>query len=287
VVAAAPDEVYGMFNASRGQWKNEWTIALRVFYKDFKQVERLEDIRKRIEDFHKKEQFFAGYVLDAVAEAYQKAPFAQKAESLYHSLSAFDVKSNIALGNHKEYTPLLAVLANIISRGLPTKAPIKLENYFADFFGIATKPEAGAALRYAATKKLNAEQIYEALHIIDPRFDMKYYNADMLAMAYDKAFVEQYLKGTDREYLAQLLEPQRKLSSMVQLPYEKFAKDQAVDFVFELPYQSDTKGVIINYNGLLCESLWRNDPERATSLKPSFQQVGVTDFISEWKKTLL
>lgn len=284
VVAAAPDEVYGMFNASRGQWKNEWTIALRVFYKDFKQVERLEDIRKRIEDFHKKEQFFAGYVLDAVAEAYQKAPFAQKAESLYHSLSAFDVKSNIALGNHKEYTPLLAVLANIISRGLPTKAPIKLENYFADFFGIATKPEAGAALRYAATKKLNAEQIYEALHIIDPRFDMKYYNADMLAMAYDKAFVEQYLKGTDREYLAQLLEPQRKLSSMVQLPYEKFAKDQAVDFVFELPYQSDTKGVIINYNGLLCESLWRNDPERATSLKPSFQQVGVTDFISEWKK---
>lgn len=284
VVAAAPDEVYGMFNASRGQWKNEWTIALRVFYKDFKQVERLEDIRKRIEDFHKKEQFFAGYVLDAVAEAYQKASSAQKAESLYHSLSAFDVKSNIALGNHKEYTPLLAVLANIISRGLPTKAPIKLENYFADFFGIATKPEAGAALRYAATKKLNAEQIYEALHIIDPRFDMKYYNADMLAMAYDKAFVEQYLKGTDREYLAQLLEPQRKLSSMVQLPYEKFAKDQAVDFVFELPYQSDTKGVIINYNGLLCESLWRNDPERATSLKPSFQQVSVTDFISEWKK---
>jgi len=68
-----------------------------------------------------------------VAETYQKASFAQKAESLYHSLSAFDVKSNIALGNHKEYNSVLAVLANIISRGLPTKAPLLLENYFANF----------------------------------------------------------------------------------------------------------------------------------------------------------
>ena len=285
VVATAPDEVYGIFNASRGQWKNEWTIALRVFYKNFKQVERLEDIRKRIEDFHKKEQFFAGYVLDAVAETYQKAPFAQEAESLYHSLSAFDVKSNIVLGNHKEYNSVLAVLANIISRGLPTKAPLLLENYFADFFGIATKPEAGAALRYAATKKLNAEQIYDALHIIDPRFEMKYYNADMLAIAYDKAFVERYLKGTDREYLAQLLEPQRKLSSMVQLPYEKFAKDQAVDFVFEHPYQKTTKGIIINYDGKLWHSLWENDPERATPLKPYYQPINVMNFLDQWEKS--
>lgn len=278
VVATAPDEVYGIFNASRGQWKNEWTIALRVFYKNFKQVERLEDIRKRIEDFHKKEQFFAGYVLDAVAETYQKASFAQEAESLYHSLSAFEVKSNIALGNHKEYNSVLAVLANIISRGLPTKAPLLLENYFANFFGIATKPEEGKALRYTSTHKLTAEQIFEALHIIDPRFEMKYYNADTLTMSYNKAFVEQYLIGTNREYLAQLLEPQRKLSSIVRLPYENFVKDQAVDFVFELPYQSDTKGVVINCNGLLCQSLWRND------LKASFQQIGVTDFISEWQK---
>ncbi|WP_454985846.1 DEAD/DEAH box helicase [Capnocytophaga bilenii] len=278
VAAAAPDEMYGVINAQKGEWKNDWTMALRVFYKNFKQVERLEDIRKRIEDFHKKEQFFAGYVLDAVAETYQKAPFAQEAESLYHSLSAFEVKSNIALGNHKEYNSVLAVLANIISRGLPTKAPLLLENYFANFFGIATKPEEGKALRYTSTHKLTAEQIFEALHIIDPRFEMKYYNADTLAMNYNKAFVEQYLIGTNREYLAQLLEPQRKLSSIVRLPYENFVKDQAVDFVFELPYQSDTKGVVINCNGLLCQSLWRND------LKASFQQIGVTDFISEWQK---
>lgn len=285
VVATAPDEVYGIFNASRGQWKNEWTIALRVFYKNFKQVERLEDIRKRIEDFHKKEQFFAGYVLDAVTEEYKNTPLGEETEMLYHSLSAFDVKSNITLGNHKEYNSVLAVLANIISRGLPTKAPLLLENYFADFFGIATKPEAGAALRYAATKKLNAEQIYDALHIIDPRFEMKYYNADMLAIAYDKAFVERYLKGTDREYLAQLLEPQRKLSSMVQLPYEKFAKDQAVDFVFEHPYQKTTKGIIINYDGKLWHSLWENDPERATPLKPYYQPINVMNFLDQWEKS--
>jgi ATP-dependent DNA helicase recQ len=51
VVATAPDEMYGIINAQKGEWKNDWTMALRVFYKNFKQVERLEDIRKRIEDF--------------------------------------------------------------------------------------------------------------------------------------------------------------------------------------------------------------------------------------------
>ena len=51
VAAAAPDEMYGVINAQKGEWKNDWTMALRVFYKNFKQVERLEDIRKRIEDF--------------------------------------------------------------------------------------------------------------------------------------------------------------------------------------------------------------------------------------------
>ena len=51
MAAAAPDEMYGVINAQKGEWKNDWTMALRVFYKNFKQVERLEDIRKRIEDF--------------------------------------------------------------------------------------------------------------------------------------------------------------------------------------------------------------------------------------------
>lgn len=51
VAAAAPDKMYGVINAQKGEWKNDWTMALRVFYKNFKQVERLEDIRKRIEDF--------------------------------------------------------------------------------------------------------------------------------------------------------------------------------------------------------------------------------------------
>ena len=81
-----------------------------------------------------------GFVLDAVAEEYSKSDKADNAEGLYRSLSAFDVKSNIPLAYNSNTDSKLAVLANIISRGLPTKAPLLLENTFSDLFHISTKP---------------------------------------------------------------------------------------------------------------------------------------------------
>ena len=65
----------------RGEWVNQWTISLRIFDKAFERVEAIRDIRKRIEESHKQDQFFAGYVLDAVAEEYQDAQGSNEAES--------------------------------------------------------------------------------------------------------------------------------------------------------------------------------------------------------------
>lgn len=121
----------------RGEWLNQWTISLRIFDKAFERVEAIRDIRKRIEESHKQDQFFAGYVLDAVAEEYQKAQDSNEAESLYRSLSVFDVKSNIQLGVYDKCDAQLAVLANIVSRGLPTKAPLLVEDTFSNLFGIS------------------------------------------------------------------------------------------------------------------------------------------------------
>lgn len=248
IAATDPDTMFATDNRERGEWLNEWTISLRVFAKDFLRIESVQDIRKRIEESHKKAQFFAGYILDAIAEEYKGTAIENEAESLYNSLSAFDVKSNIPLDDNAECDSKLAVLANIISRGLPTKAPILLENIFSDIYHISRKPEAGAVIDFHSTHTVKAKDIHEALHVIDPRFNVDSYNGDMLGSSFEKSFVN-FLNGSECEYLIQLLEPQRLLSSIVTIPDRKFSKDQRVDFAFEIPYGDTKTGFILEMDG--------------------------------------
>ena len=120
VAATAPDAVFAVMNREKGAWLKEWTISMRVFLKEFVHVEPIKDIRKRIEESHKQDQFFAGYILDAISEELTNSDKVQEAEALYNSLCAFDVKSNVSLdGRYINDNSELAVLSNIISRGLP------------------------------------------------------------------------------------------------------------------------------------------------------------------------
>lgn len=236
VAATAPDVMYATLNKERGTWQGDWTISMRIFYKKFDRIETVENIRKRIEDSHKKEQFFAGFILDSVSEEYTKSDRAKETEGLYNALSVFDVKSNIPLGYNIVNDSKLAVLANIISRGLPTKAPLFLENFFSDTYNISIKPDKDALVEYKSTHKLSVQEIYEALHVIDPRFNADFYNGDMLESSFEKGFIDRYLRGTQSEYLIQVFEPQRPLSSIVDIPNRQFSKDQRVDFALEIPY---------------------------------------------------
>lgn len=101
IAATDPDDMYATFNKERGMWQNDWTISLRIFFKEFSRIENFLDIRRRIEDFHKNDQFFAGYILDSVAEEYAKSDIEKETEELFKSLSAFDVKSNKSLESTK------------------------------------------------------------------------------------------------------------------------------------------------------------------------------------------
>ena len=249
VAAIAPDTIYATLNKERGTWQRDWTISMRIFFKRFDRIEDIEDIRKRIEDSHKKEQFFAGFILDSVSEEYTKSDRAKETEGLYNALSVFDVKSNIPLGYNIANDSKLAVLANIISRGLPTKAPLFLENFFSDTYKISTKPDKDALVEYKSAHKLSVQEIYEALHVIDPRFNADFYNGDMLESSFEKGFIDRYLRGTQSEYLIQVFEPQRPLSSIVDIPDRQFSKDQRVDFALEIPYDGARTGFILEMDG--------------------------------------
>ena len=249
VAAMAPDVMYATLDKGRGAWQGEWTISMRIFFKCFDRIESVEDIRKRIEESHKKEQFFAGYILDSVSEEYSSSDKKDEIEELYHALSIFDVKSNIPLGYNINNNPKLAVIANIISRGLPTKAPLLVENIFSDKYHISTKPDKDSLIEYKSTHKVSAQEIYEALHIIDPRFNVDFYNGDMLESSFEKGFIDRYLRGTQSEYLIQVFEPQRPLSSIVDIPDRNFSKNQRVDFALEIPYGDARTGFILEMDG--------------------------------------
>ena len=187
IAATAPDSVFAVMNREKGTWLKEWTISMRIFLKEFVRIEPVHDIRKRIEDSHKHDQFFAGYILDAVSEEIADFDSHEDAEALYNSLCAFDVKSNVSLdGRYINEESELAVLANIISRGLPTKAPIAVEEYFSKHLHISTIPPKDSVLDYHSTHAIYGNAVFEALHIIDPRFDVDYYNGDMLESQFEK-----------------------------------------------------------------------------------------------------
>lgn len=250
IAATDPDDMYATFNKERGMWKNDWTISLRIFFKEFSRIENILDTRRRIEDFHKNDQFFAGYILDSVAEEYAKSDIEKETEELFKSLSAFDVKSNKSLESTKNCDPKLAVLANIVSRGLPTIAPVEIETIFSDIFDISTKPQANEIINFKSKHKISKTEINEALHVVDPRFDVAFYNGDMLESQFEKDFVEKYLNRADSQYLIQLLEPQRPLSTIVNIPDKRFSRDQRVDFSFEMPYGETKTGFIFELDGV-------------------------------------
>lgn len=250
VAATAPDSVFAVMNREKGAWLKEWTISMRLFLKEFVRVEPIHDIRKRIEESHKHEQFFAGYILDAVSEEIKDSNFYKEAEALFNSLCAFDVKSNVSLdGRYVNEESELAVLANIISRGLPTKAPIAVENHFSRMLQISTMPSEDSVLDYHSTHSISGDAVFEALHIIDPRFDVDYYNGDMLESQFEKQFIGSYLKNSQSKYLCQVLEPQRPLSSIVSIPDRRFSRDQRVDFALEIPYGDGRTGFILELDG--------------------------------------
>lgn len=176
IAATNPDVMYAIFDKGHGAWINEWTISLRVFSKEFDKVENIHDIRKRIEEAHMHDQFFAGYILDPVAEEYTASDLKDEAESfesLFKSLSVFDVKSDRQLDCHDDCKPKIAVLSNIVSRGLPTKAPVAVEEIFADMLDVSSKPDLDETIIYKSKHKVSKEDIYEVLHIIEQQKDVE------------------------------------------------------------------------------------------------------------------
>ena len=253
IEALNPDIRYATIDKQKGCWieGKEWTISLRIVASKIESVDEIAAIKKRITEAQKHQQFYAGYVTDAVSDVLQDSDYAGIGEELMAYVSTFDVISNKALEHEGDIDQILAVLNNIISRGLPTRAPLLIEKLFAERFDYSKlSVDNPVEYHFGNTDLCSAEQIFEALHLIDPRFSLSNYNERILDSSFESDFIHEYLPKENKTYLAQLLEPQRSLSSILDIPNKKFTKEQRVDFALEMPYT--TKGVS-NHIGFVVE----------------------------------
>lgn len=198
-------------------------------------------------------QLQAGYTLEIIYKQLQ-AFVPSKAKGLCYALSYFEVESNFNNNsiNLEEY-PLFAVASNIISRGLTTKMSVELESIFADTFKKTIEEIKYGSISFATQnlEKALLAKVYEKMHLIEPRLRLtrnNYRPIEKLDSEFEKSFLFDYTGG--HNFLVQLFEPQRGLSSLLSTDYKDKYVDSRADFVCEYPYEVEgSNGQIVEIDG--------------------------------------
>ncbi len=177
-------------------------------------------------------------------------------EELLKNLSYFQASNqNFKAVKPDETDPIIAVVSNMISRGLPTRLSILIEDYFLKTFQKSSRRVELGKIKY--DYQLSNEELnlcFEALHLIEPRLKLNRANYainDKLESDFERSFLFDFIPEQDN-YLIQLLEPQRELSSLLN-DYQNF-KRQRTDFTLEFPYiqtveKKEVKGLIVEIDG--------------------------------------
>ncbi|MBL7960560.1 ATP-dependent DNA helicase RecQ [bacterium] len=217
-------------------------------------------------------QFQAGYVLDSVSKALKSDEVKKsKVEGLFRSLSYFDVQTSSPLNRHN-VDSIVAVANNIVTRGLPTKPSLFIEESFAKTFEktekkVDTLETVSFDFKQVDTNFENL--IFRAFHIIDPTVRGKEaYRTfkeswEALGSRYEEDFLFVEVPRHLDEAFVQLLDPQRNLESLLRFAIdpeegvEKYFKgsvekffSQHADFAIELPFKINGKsGIVVEIDG--------------------------------------
>lgn len=216
-------------------------------------------------------QLQAGYILDSISNLFRDTEHKTHLAGLTKYLSYFDIKPDIKQ-KRDDVDPIIAVANNIISRGLPTKPSIFIEQSFVEAFGLTEKFTDGTGtLSFPfKTNSLDFKKLLlSAFHIIDPRvksrdqYERFTESWEKLGSQYEEEFLFSIIPKYLGQHFIQLVEPQRNFESIlrfatdVQEGFERYLTGaidnfftQHVDFAIELPYPiNGKKGLIIEIDG--------------------------------------
>lgn len=130
----------------------KWTYKARVYKLEPNEVGHLIPI-----EYFPTVQFQACYELDVVKELRKEHLLQFDPRYSHFEVAApFDLGASI----YEDVEPLLAVLNNIITRGLPTKASLYLEEFFSKSFGLSTKSERYGEISYTTLSQLDGTRFF-------------------------------------------------------------------------------------------------------------------------------
>jgi ATP-dependent DNA helicase RecQ len=219
-------------------------------------------------------QLIAGSVIDNLFDVFEKNTSKRNAaQNLGKWLSHFHFKSKSNFENKEiEYSSSLAVILNLLQRGLPTKLNFHaLDSLIdkSDVFNWDTEDESSFSLNIANNKDEVAEIIFKSLHIIDPRIRLENLNSsykeswEKLGSEFEENFLYNHLPNNiskNGAFIIQLIASQRSVGSIVsgsintnnlQKKIQQNFEDQRTDFSIEFPYfePNKPKGIVIEIDG--------------------------------------
>jgi len=253
----------------------------------------------------------AGYILDCVKEVLETRYTPTEVQGLLRQLSYFDIQIN-STTDYKldsDFEQVLSVAHNIISRGLPTRPTLWLENKILQAFNLTQQDEKlldiGTIRQELKIEDKLIQTLFRALHIIDP--DLKDGNIskqeietwENLGSAFEENFLYEQLPKYASSIWVQLFETQRKLENILRFStttedeVEKYLNgtikifnEQRVDFSVEFPYKiKEQRGFVVEIDGSQHEShlqnLIDNDRDIATEKAKWGKTIRIKS--SEWK----
>ncbi len=134
------DEISNLYAYENANFlDSNWTYKARVYKLERNEAGHLIPI-----EYYPTVQFHAAYELDIV-RGYRKSNSAK-----FTSSTSFEVAAPFDLGAsvYDDVHPVLAVLNNVICRGLPTRSSVFIENAFQDAFGLSERATENGEIKY-------------------------------------------------------------------------------------------------------------------------------------------
>jgi ATP-dependent DNA helicase RecQ len=219
-------------------------------------------------------QLQAGYILDTVKQSLENKYSSAEVEGLLKQLSFFDIEIySTAQKSINDFEQILSVAHNIISRGLPTKPSLWIEDKILQSYQITKQDQKlfdiGTIKHDLETSTSFIDKLFQALHIIDPEISdnniskSKIISWENLESSFEEDFFYQQLPKYAGQYWVQLFENQRELESILRFSattkdeVEKFINgtikvhnEQRLDFSIEFPYLiNDMRGLVLEIDG--------------------------------------
>jgi superfamily II DNA helicase RecQ len=220
-------------------------------------------------------QLQAGYIIDSIDEYLSKSFGKEKVDGLLKQLSFFDTDIQTSISN-KIQNPeqILFVANNIITRGLPTRISLGLEETILKTFDIGTlnkKQSEIESIKYDLDiPESFGEKLFRAIHIIEPRITLSQINKlkietweNHLGSEFEEDFLYDKLPNIVNPFWIQIIESQRELENILRYStstedeIDKFLSgsinlfnEQMIDFSIEFPYQiHNQRGLIVEVDG--------------------------------------